>query len=93
MSRDEIITTATICGAVVLWIMGDAWGVPAVLAAMLGLSTLLLTGARRPGGGGRRRGPGARDCLARGGGLRQDLRCAATECRTLASPPHLRPAG
>jgi hypothetical protein len=45
MSRNEIITTATICGAVVLWIMGDAWGVPAVLAAMLGLSALLLTGA------------------------------------------------
>jgi hypothetical protein len=110
MTRNEIITTATICGAVVLWIMvgwkggvggrtpglvtrvcacafadapagvlcgrviaslssmprhqlvarspalptpflrpqGDAWGIPAVLAAMLGLSTLLLTGGRRP---------------------------------------------
>ncbi|KIY99148.1 2-oxoglutarate/malate translocator Flags: Precursor [Monoraphidium neglectum] len=44
MSRNELITTAAICGAVVLWIMGDAWGVPAVLAAMLGLAALLVTG-------------------------------------------------
>ncbi len=52
MSKNELITTATICGAVVLWIMGDAWGVPAVLAAMLGLSTLLLTGGCRVDGCG-----------------------------------------
>lgn len=44
MSRDEKITFATILGAVVLWVLGDAIGVPAVLAAMLALCTLLLTG-------------------------------------------------
>jgi DASS family divalent anion:Na+ symporter len=44
MSKGELITLATISGAVVLWIFGDALGVPAVLAAMLALATLLCTG-------------------------------------------------
>jgi hypothetical protein len=44
MSRAELITLATISGAVVLWMFGDAIGVPAVLAAMLALATLLCTG-------------------------------------------------
>lgn len=44
MSKSEIITLATISGAVVLWMFGDAIGVPAVLAAMLALATLLCTG-------------------------------------------------
>ena len=44
MSRNELITLATIAGAVVLWVLGDAIGVPAVLAAMLALCVLLCTG-------------------------------------------------
>jgi hypothetical protein len=44
MSKGELITLATISGAVVLWIFGDAIGCPAVLAAMLALGTLLCTG-------------------------------------------------
>jgi len=44
MSRDEKITFATILGAVVLWVFGDALGVAPVLAAMVALSTLLATG-------------------------------------------------
>lgn len=44
MSKGELITLATISGAVVLWMFGDAIGVPAVLAAMLALATLLCTG-------------------------------------------------
>lgn len=44
LSRDEIVTFATILGAVVLWVFGDALGIPAVQAAMLALSTLLATG-------------------------------------------------
>lgn len=43
-SRDERLTLATIGGAVLLWVFGEALGVPAVLAAMLGLTTLLCTG-------------------------------------------------
>lgn len=44
MSRDERIMSATMLGAVVLWVMGDQLQIPAVTSAMLGLSTLLLTG-------------------------------------------------
>ncbi|KAF8064503.1 DIT2-1 [Scenedesmus sp. PABB004] len=44
MSAAEKITLATISGAVVLWMTGDAIGCPAVLAAMLALATLLVTG-------------------------------------------------
>ena len=44
MSKGELITLATISGAVVLWMFGDAIGCPAVLAAMLALGTLLCTG-------------------------------------------------
>ena len=44
MSRDEIIMMGTMLFAVVLWILGDSIGVPAVVAAMLGLVVLLLTG-------------------------------------------------
>jgi DASS family divalent anion:Na+ symporter len=44
MSAAEKITLATISGAVVLWMFGEAIGCPAVLAAMLALGTLLVTG-------------------------------------------------
>eukprot|EP00884_Botryococcus_braunii_P000763 jgi/Botrbrau1/10688/Bobra.139_2s0018.1 len=44
LSRDEAIMTATMLGAVTLWVTGDALGIPAVVAAMLGLSNLLITG-------------------------------------------------
>lgn len=44
MSRDEKIMLATMGFAVVLWVTGDAIGVSSVVAAMLGLSVLLLTG-------------------------------------------------
>ena len=44
MSRDEKIMTAVMLGAVVLWVAGDTLGVASVVAAMLGLSALLLTG-------------------------------------------------
>jgi DASS family divalent anion:Na+ symporter len=44
MSAGEKITLATISGAVVLWMFGEAIGCPAVLAAMLALGTLLVTG-------------------------------------------------
>ena len=44
LSRDEGVMAATMAGAVVLWVGGDALGVPAVLAALAGLSVLLLTG-------------------------------------------------
>ena len=44
MSRDERIMLATMMFAVVLWVLGDAVGVPAVVAAMLGLVALLVTG-------------------------------------------------
>lgn len=44
MSRDERIMLATMGFAVVLWVTGDAIGVSSVVAAMLGLSVLLLTG-------------------------------------------------
>lgn len=44
MKREEIITLLTIGGAVVLWVFGEALQVPAVLAAMLALCTLLCTG-------------------------------------------------
>jgi len=44
MSRDERIMLGTMLGAVVLWVMGDKLGVPAVTAAMLGLCALLVSG-------------------------------------------------
>ena len=44
MSRDERIMLGTMLGAVVLWVLGDKLGVPAVTAAMLGLCALLLSG-------------------------------------------------
>ena len=44
MSRDQIIMSATMAGAVVLWVLGDQLQIPAVTAAMLGLCSLLLTG-------------------------------------------------
>ncbi len=44
LSRSETITLATLAGAVVLWVMGEALGVSAVLGAMLALSGLLMTG-------------------------------------------------
>ncbi len=36
--------SATMLGAVVLWVLGDSLGIPAVTAAMLGLAALLGTG-------------------------------------------------
>lgn len=44
MSRDEQIMLATMAGAVILWVAGDALGISAVVTAMLGLCVLLLTG-------------------------------------------------
>ena len=44
LTRDETIMTGTMLFAVVLWILGDTLGVPAVVAAMLGLCILLGTG-------------------------------------------------
>ncbi|KAK9820754.1 hypothetical protein WJX81_000132 [Elliptochloris bilobata] len=44
MSRDERIMLGTMLGAVVLWVLGDRLGVPAVTAAMLGLCALLVSG-------------------------------------------------
>ena len=44
LSRDEAVMASTMAGAVVLWVGGEALGVPAVLAALMGLCVLLLTG-------------------------------------------------
>lgn len=44
MSRDEKLMLGTMAFALVLWVLGDAVGVSAVVAAMMGLSVLLLTG-------------------------------------------------
>ena len=44
MSRDERIMLGTMLGAVVLWVLGDKLGVPAVTAAMVGLCALLVSG-------------------------------------------------
>ena len=44
MSRDQVIMSATMAGAVVLWVLGDQLQIPAVVAAMLGLCSLLITG-------------------------------------------------
>ena len=41
MSRDQVIMSATMAGAVVLWVLGDQLQIPAVVAAMLGLCSLL----------------------------------------------------
>ncbi len=43
-SRDEKIMVGTMALAVFLWVFGDAFGVPSVLAAMIGLCMLLLGG-------------------------------------------------
>lgn len=43
-TRDERLMIATMALAVSLWVFGDAIGVPSVLAAMLGLCCLLVTG-------------------------------------------------
>lgn len=44
MSRDEGVMLAVISVAVVLWVAGEAIGVSAVVAAMMGLTGLLVTG-------------------------------------------------
>ncbi|KAK9799330.1 hypothetical protein WJX73_004629 [Symbiochloris irregularis] len=44
MSRDEKIMMGVMLAAIVLWIFGDQVGVAPVVAAMMGLSALLLTG-------------------------------------------------
>lgn len=44
MSRDEKIMLGTMGAAVLLWVLGDSLGIAAVTTAMMGLSTLLLTG-------------------------------------------------
>ena len=44
LSKDEAVMASTMAGAVVLWVGGEALGVPAVLAALMGLCVLLLTG-------------------------------------------------
>jgi len=44
MSRDEKIMLATMGFALALWVAGDAVGISAVVAAMMGLSVLLMTG-------------------------------------------------
>ena len=44
MSRDEKIMLGVMGAAVCLWVAGDALGVSAVVTAMMGLCTLLLTG-------------------------------------------------
>lgn len=49
LSRDETIMSGTMFFAVLLWIFGDTLGVPAVVAAMLGLCVLLLTGVLKWG--------------------------------------------
>ena len=44
MTRDERIMMGTMGGAVLLWVCGDALGIPAVTTAMMGLCVLLCTG-------------------------------------------------
>eukprot|EP00850_Spirogloea_muscicola_P014343 SM000102S09201 [mRNA] locus=s102:204448:207920:+ [translate_table: standard] len=44
VTRDEKVMVATMLLAVTLWVFGEKLGVMSVVAAMLGLSTLLLTG-------------------------------------------------
>ncbi|KAL7082514.1 hypothetical protein ACP275_14G103100 [Erythranthe tilingii] len=44
MSENELVMVGTMILAVSLWVFGDALGISSVLAAMLGLSILLLTG-------------------------------------------------
>lgn len=44
MSNDEKIMAATMLGAVILWVTGEAIGVTPVTAALLGLGSLLLFG-------------------------------------------------
>jgi di/tricarboxylate transporter len=53
MGRAELTMLATIGGAVVLWMFGEAIGCSAVLAAMLALVTLLCTGGGSWGKKGR----------------------------------------
>ena len=44
MSRDEKIMMAVMMAAIVMWVLGDQLGIAPVVAAMLGLAALLLTG-------------------------------------------------
>ncbi|KAI7837138.1 hypothetical protein COHA_009016 [Chlorella ohadii] len=44
MRASEKIVMCTLSGAVLLWVLGEKLGIPAVVTAMMGLSTLLLTG-------------------------------------------------
>lgn len=44
MTTPQKVMSATLAGAVVLWMFGDVLGVSAVVAAMMGLTVLLLTG-------------------------------------------------
>ncbi|EIE27528.1 Sodium/sulfate symporter [Coccomyxa subellipsoidea C-169] len=44
MTRDELIMSFTMLGAVILWVLGDQLQIPAVTSAMLGLTALLMTG-------------------------------------------------
>ena len=54
-AHPKAVMAATMGLAVVLWVSGDALGVPAVLSAMLGLCVLLITGGEAVGDGGRPR--------------------------------------
>lgn len=44
VSKNEWVMIATMLFAVTLWVLGDSIGIPSVVAAMLGLSILLLLG-------------------------------------------------
>lgn len=44
MTVPQKVMSATLAGAVVLWMFGDVLGVSAVVAAMMGLTVLLFTG-------------------------------------------------
>jgi di/tricarboxylate transporter len=44
MTTPQKVMAATLAGAVVLWMFGDIFGISAVVAAMMGLSVLLLSG-------------------------------------------------
>ena len=44
MSRDEKIMMGVMMAAIVMWVLGDQLGIAPVVAAMLGLAALLLTG-------------------------------------------------
>ena len=44
MTTPQKVMGATLAGAVVLWMFGDLVGISAVVAAMMGLCVLLLSG-------------------------------------------------